>query len=328
MPETPESPVRPSCVSRAAWGIAWAIAGLLAAVAALRILWHDGTWALLLANAATPYLYLPAAPIALVAALRRRTRLAALATALVALYVAWVGPELAAGDPPKARGRGLRVVSANLLMVHPRPAALAREIARADADVLFLQELSPRWVEALEREGIFRRYPQGEWVVREDSFGTAILSRAPLTDVEVFDLAGLPQVRARVELDGLDVELLNVHTLPPRLAEYVAPHRAALDGILARVRALQGRPFLVAGDFNSTADSAFAARMAELADDGWRLAGSGFGATWPNGLFPVPPLRVDHLYLSRRLTVTRMSIGRGEGSDHRPLFATLARRAS
>lgn len=300
---------------------------LLASIAALRIVWHDGTWALLLANMMTPYLYLPAAPIALVAAWRRRTRLAVVATAVVFLHLVWVGPELLSGHPPAARGRPLKIASANLLMVHPRPAALARELAAADADVLLLQELSPRWVDALEREGLWDHYPFGDRVVREDSFGCAIVSRVPLSDVEVFELGGLPQMRAKVKVDGLDVELLDIHTLPPRLAEYVAPHRAALDGILARVRALGDRPFVVAGDFNSTADSVFASHMERIADDGWRLAGRGFGATWPNGLFPIPPLRVDHLYMSRRLTLTKIAIGRGEGSDHRPLFATLARRA-
>ena len=49
------------------------------------------------------------------------------------------------------------------------------------------------------------------------------------------------------------------------------------------------QPFIVTGDFNAGAHTAFAARARRAADDAWELAGRGPGTTWPNGVFPLPP---------------------------------------
>jgi len=136
----------------------------------------------------------------------------------------------------------------------------------------------------------------------------------------------LPELRGVLEYEGREVELLSVHLLPPRTAAYVPFFRQGIEGVLAIVRRLGSRPFVLAGDFNATPDSAFADRMRPLADDVWDLAGRGLGATWPNGVFPLPPVRLDHVYVSRDLTALDAQVGVGAGSDHRPLVARIARR--
>ena len=92
------------------------------------------------------------------------------------------------------------------------------------------------------------------------------------------------------------------------------------------VQRLGGKSFIVAGDFNSTPDSSFAARMRALSDDAWEAAGSGFGFTWPNGLFSLPPMRLDHVFVSPDLGVLRATLGVGLGSDHKPIITEVARR--
>ena len=56
-------------------------------------------------------------------------------------------------------------------------------------------------------------------------------------------------------------------------------------------------------------------------------AAQSLGATWPNGLFPLPPMRLDHVFVSRDLTALDVAVGTGAGSDHRPVVARIARRA-
>ena len=70
----------------------------------------------------------------------------------------------------------------------------------------------------------------------------------------------------------------------------------------------------------------FARQMRKNFDDAWDLAGHGVGWTWPNGVFHLPPLRLDHLFMSRDLTVTEIHVGTGANSDHRPLIAEIAPR--
>jgi endonuclease/exonuclease/phosphatase (EEP) superfamily protein YafD len=319
-------PALPVGVRRSLWGVAWAIAALLAGAAAMRLIWHDGLWLFLLANGFTPYLYLPVWPVATAAVVGRRKRLAALAVTVAALHGYWTLTPLLPRAAPATAGRPLRVVSANLLMVNEQPGELAAELERLDADVYFLQELSPHWDDLLEQRGFWRRYPFNKRLTSDDSFGTAIASRLPVRDLDVFWSAELPQMRGVLRVDDGDVALYNVHLLPPRTLEYVDYHRLGADELLRIVGRLGAHSFIIAGDFNATPDSRFVARMRGLADDAWETAGSGFGFTWPNGMFPLPPMRLDHVFVSRDLGVLRVAVGVGEGSDHRPIVADVARR--
>lgn len=55
------------------------------------------------------------------------------------------------------------------------------------------------------------------------------------------------------------------------------------------------------------------------------LAGWGGCATWPVNSFLrwVPGLRLDHLYLSQKLTCSESRTGTGQGSDRRPVVAEV-----
>lgn len=294
----------------------------------MRLIWHDGLWLFLLCNIITPYLYLPAWLIAPCAALARRWRLTAVSAVIVAFHCHWVLLPLLPRSTPATSGRTLRVASANLLAVNETPAALAAELERFDADIYFLQELSAEWDEEFERLGFWRRYPFNRRITGEDAFGAAIASRLPVHDIEVFWSAELPQMRGVLRLDDRDVDIVNIHLLPPRTQDYTRYYRLGADALLDIVRRLERRSFIVAGDFNSTPDSNFATRMRDLADDAWEAGGRGFGFTWPNGMFQIPPIRLDHIFVSRDLGVLAARLGEGAGSDHRPVVADVARRST
>ena len=301
---------------------------LLAIVVSMRLIWHDGLWLFLLCNVLTPYLYLPAWLIALCAALARRWRLAASSLVIVVFHCHWVVLPLLPRSTPATTGRTLRVASANLLAVNETPAALAAELERFDADIYFLQELSSDWDAEFERLGFWRRYPFNRRITGEDAFGAAIASRLPVHDLEVFWSAELPQLRGVLRVDDREVDLVGIHLLPPRTQEYTRTYHLGAEALLDIVRRFGQRSFIVAGDFNSTPDSDFATRMRELADDAWETGGRGFGFTWPNGMFQVPPIRLDHIFVSRDLGVLAARIGDGAGSDHRPVVADVARRST
>jgi len=309
------------------WAVLWGIAALLVLVIGMRLVWHDGLWLFLVLNMLTPYLYLPAWPIAVGAGLARRWRLLTTAAVVALFHAYWSLVPLAPHRPPASVGPTLKVVSANLLMVNENPRLLADELDGLDADVYFLQELSGRWDEEFERRGFWQRHPWNRRIVGEDSFGCAIAARVPVRDLDVFWLTELPEMRGVLSFQGRDVELLNIHVLPPRTSEYVPYFRQGLDGVVNIIRRLGARPFILAGDFNATPDSAFVDRMRPLGDDAWELAGHGLGATWPNGLFPLPPVRLDHVFVSRDLTAVNVAVGTGAGSDHRPLIVHVAGRA-
>lgn len=306
------------------WRFAWCVAVGALALLIVRVVWHDGTWALLLVNSYRPLTFGVAVPVAAVAIIRRRHRLAAAA----AVPAGWALLTLTALIPgtPTAEAPTFRLVTANLLMVHDDPASLLDEIETFDADVLVFQEVSGRWADEFAARGYSDRYPTAFVHAQEDSFGSALFSRFAFEDLDFLEVDGLVWPRAVLRVGEHRVEVLNVHTLPPRTANYAERHRAELDE-LATWSERDGAVIL-AGDFNSTGWSRFAADVAGRYDDAWEVAGSGWGNTWPNGLFSLPPARLDHVYVTEAVTVHAAQLGRGEGSDHRPLIVDLAFRAT
>ncbi|MEM9192575.1 MAG: endonuclease/exonuclease/phosphatase family protein [Myxococcota bacterium] len=319
-------PTRPSVLARIGWAVAWTLGVSLAALAVLRLVWADGYWLLMVANMFTPYIYLPAYVLLGVSAFGRRWGLNLLMVAVIAFHLMQVGPSMLPRSPGPHQEPELKLVTANLYIGNPRRDALIDEINEHFPDVLFLQEVNPEWHAALDAEGVLEAYPHGEVVVRSDPFGIALLSKRPLSDLEVLDLAGYPAVTARVQVGDASYRLLAVHPPPPLESELATRHQESVAAILDWVRNASGS-YVIAGDFNSTPYSDFSDRMAPYGHDGWDLAGRGFGFTAPNGTSMIPPVRVDRVFVSRDLTVPEMILGDGPGSDHRLLMARVALRA-
>lgn len=231
-------------------------------------------------------------------------------------------PDAVSRTAPSTCEPTLSVVSANLLMVHPEPSRLASELRAFDADIYLLQEYSSRW--DAELRGL---RPHRFVNVQDDSFGTAIYSRYPLSAAQTIELGAVYQATAVVQSPLGPIELLDAHTLPPRSLSYIPLHLQGLRDIEGWVQTAAG-DFIVAGDWNASPRAATFRRMREVATDVWSQAGQGPGYTWPNGVFPLPPARLDHVLVSNELAARRVHVGVGEGSDHRPIFVEIGRRCA
>jgi endonuclease/exonuclease/phosphatase (EEP) superfamily protein YafD len=308
--------------------MAWAVVGPLLLLVLLRLVAHDATMELIVLNAMTSWVYLPAWLVLIGAMSAREWRLVAAAGVIVAAQLIWLDPRTVMAtdatdlgpDPPR-----LRVMSANLLMVNRDAEGIAGEIVRARPDLLLVQELTAAWEARFEASDIRALLPYRQTVAREDSFGLGIYARAPI-DVEELSLQELPAFRATLALGKQKLHVINVHTLPPRTHEYARDWNKMMGQVAELVR-LQSGPILLAGDLNATTQNAWYRRLLAL---GLRGAhedrGRGLAVTWPNGLMPFPPIRLDHLLVSRELEVLSVAEGEGRGSDHRPIVAELALR--
>ncbi len=302
----------------------WASAVALTCIAAARLLTHDATLLFVWLNSFTLYIYLPAYAVFVFALVARHWWLGLLAGVPVVLHLVWVTPDYvghAAAAP--ATGPSLALFSANLLANNEQGEAMAEEIRASDADVVLLQEYSTRWHRALRASGVLDPYPHQVSRVRDDSFGTAIYSKFPFVDAGIIDLEGLPMSTARVTFVGRVVDIVNVHTLPPRVSAYLPAWRAQTAWLRERAQAAKD-PLILLGDFNATQHSlAYAGLLQAGLVDSHREVGRGDATTFPNGLAPVPPIRIDHVFHTRELTCISLSEGVGAGSDHRPLTARL-----
>ena len=228
--------------------------------------------------------------------------------------------------PVDADAPRLKIVLANVFTENREFEKVEDWILSEDPDLIVLMEVDHRWWARLDR--LRERYPHGEQILRGDNFGIALMSRNPFRSVEILPAleSYLPSVRAKLDFGGRPLSIFATHPLPPTSQEHLDKRDAQLSrmGALAKKAAAEGEVVLM-GDFNTTPWSPTFRRL--LTDSGLRDSRRGFGlqATWPEGM-PILLLPLDHLLVSPGIGVVERRTGDWNGSDHRPVVASLALR--
>jgi endonuclease/exonuclease/phosphatase (EEP) superfamily protein YafD len=315
---------------------------------ALRALFGDRLWWLALLNDFAALLFLPLGLLLPLAAWVRARGLVAGTGALALLALGWFGPYFLPAPQAPVQGTPVKVVTFNVWGHNAHLEAVEAWLLAQDADLVVLQEVPPRYAD----EGVpalRRRYPhQFSQPTDERLWGNVLLSQHPIRTVERLPGPGVPaRHRFVVEIDGRPLAVYSAHiAMPigeprlPRLTgglpfplqiagRYDAAARIAeVDRLLERVER-EPYPFVVAGDFNLSEQSATYGRLAARLGDAFRHAGSGWGGSWPVPVIDelprwVPPLlRVDYIWHGPQLRAVEARRGPVLGSDHRPFYAIL-----
>ena len=226
-----------------------------------------------------------------------------------------------------AAGPSLRLAHFNVLSSNRQHAEVQGWIAQGEADLVFVQEVIPRWATVLAATP---GHTVLEVVDRDDNFGLAIVTRND-SGVEVVAherlvFAGLPALAVQLRHDGRALAVLSLHTLPPMSAAHTATRDAQLVAAAqwAERQRASGVAPVILGDFNATP---FSAGITPLAAAGLRdsldvrgIVGAG---SWPDLPWPLR-IAIDHCWHDERLVTVERTIGPALGSDHRPLTVTLA----
>jgi endonuclease/exonuclease/phosphatase family metal-dependent hydrolase len=222
----------------------------------------------------------------------------------------------------------LTVLTYNSANWAAHPDDLVRMLRESDADIIGLQELGPDQAEAVESE-LLDVYP---YQVLNPGFitGKGLLSRFPVTDYEVFDIASnRPYIEASLDVEGQSLRVFVAHPPAPGLTGrwntigHVPGHAIEIQAVLDRADINQ--PTLLIGDFNVT-DQGDNYRL--LTDAGYtdvyHEVGWGLGATYPARIFPFPMWRIDYVWTSPHFLPLNSHIGEDAGSDHLPVVAQVA----
>ncbi|MDP9864803.1 MULTISPECIES: endonuclease/exonuclease/phosphatase family protein [Streptosporangium] len=260
-----------------------------------------------------------AVPVLLGVALLRRSATATVALVLpAAVWAAIFGGRLLPADPGAAHD--LTALQHNVSDENSDPGGTARVLARAGADLIALEELTPEALPVYEAVlapghpyhavvgtvGLWSRYPLtgsrpvdirpvgvgGDW-----SRGLRSTARTPLGDIAVY-VAHLPSVRIRLP-DGFSSDW--------RDESAVALGAAIAAEELDRV--------VLLGDFNSTLDDRGLAPVISRMTP----ADGGFGFSWPAAL---PLARIDHIMTRAATPVATWTLP-ATGSDHLPIAARV-----
>jgi endonuclease/exonuclease/phosphatase family metal-dependent hydrolase len=215
------------------------------------------------------------------------------------------------------------------------PRRVARLVARCRPDVVALQELDEGRVHsegadqahAIAHELEMQHFFHPAWVVEEEKYGNAVLSRFPLELVQAESLPtstrrySEPRSAMWVRLDvaGEQVNLLNTH-----LGLSAAERMRHVDELLSEnwiAGAVRNLPWIICGDFNMTPGSAAYRRLASYFRDAQTVAEwHQPRRTWMSS-YPVS--RIDHVFISDHFEVVAVEVHRSwlamVASDHLPL---------
>jgi endonuclease/exonuclease/phosphatase (EEP) superfamily protein YafD len=314
--------------------LGWLVVAALGLLALLRLVAWDSVEPLVVLDALTLVLYLPAWVVAAGALIGRRWWLAAAAAVIIAAQVAFAAPELTAAAPAPAWTRHapvVRVFDANIDKSLGFEAGYVRAIEQDRPDLITMEEFTPPALQAMAASGVLADFPYRCAAPAYGATGFLIASRLRLTGCQVqtvlWDYQYLPyMVQATLWTPAGPVALRLVHTLAPFPSTW-REWSAALAAVGQSVRASGDSRMLMAGDFNATWDNrGFAALLADGLTDGAAARGQATDMTWPNGAIMPPFVRIDHVLTGARLAVTQITARPGFGSDHRYLIATVAIR--
>ena len=164
--------------------------------------------------------------------------------------------------------------------------------------------------------------------VEEESYGDAILTAYPLRVMRAGALPGSNAVRGLeprgalwVKIDlggGVELDVVNTHL-------GLVPHEQRAQAAALVSEEWMGSadctdPAILLGDFNATSRHGAYRVLAERLRDAQRVHRRQTLKTFPSRL---PMIRIDHVFVSRSVTVTGIHTGRGAlvklASDHVPL---------
>lgn len=94
----------------------------------------------------------------------------------------------------------------------------------------------------------------------------------------------------------------------------------AFEQLAEIIRTHRQMNLIVMGDFNTPLDSALFDPLREYLTHAFESGGMGFSPSWP---VPLPILAIDHIWVSKRLTVVNCSLSWSRFSDHRSVVAHI-----
>ena len=324
-----------SAAATSALAVGWLAVAVLGLIALLRLVAWDSAEPLIVLNAISLIIYLPAWLVAIAALVTRHWWLVAAALVIVAAQLAFVLPELTASTPAPAwaaHAPVVRVFDANVdqsQFFHP---GYVQAIEQQHPDVIALEEFTQGALRSMQRSDVLSAYPYQCTSPTPGATGFLVASKLRLTGCQVkntgYNDTSMQymqyMVQATMATPAGPVALRVVHPLAP-FPSYWHEYKMALADVDASVRASGDRTMLMVGDFNSTwGNKGFSALLNDGLTDGAAARGQVLDMTWPNGAVTPPFVRIDHVLTGANLAVTSIASGPGFGSDHRYLTATVA----
>lgn len=226
-------------------------------------------------------------------------------------------------EASEKNGQEFKVISYNLNTSNNQFERVKDFIRKEEADIVFLMEVNNIW--AFELKGLEERYPFSFYHPRDDNFGFVLFSKYPLADrnVDYFGEARVPSVVTKVNLEGVSIDFIGTHPMPPIGAELSGRRNEHIQGLQKYIVSEAPEYLLVTGDFNATPWSFIMHDFFDATKIYDSRYGRGIRGTWFRQLFFVT-IPIDYILGSRNVLFHSLKLGDPMGSDHSPLIATFS----
>jgi len=209
-------------------------------------------------------------------------------------------------------------------------------VAQHDADVIFLQETTEEWEQAI-RSTFAQSYPHMRFKQQPPAGGLAVISRFPIESIEYLPpTSWFPAARVVLQTPMGRVQVLNVHLRPPVsnsgsvVSGYFTTKSVREEEIAVFVSALDpSLPTLIVGDFN---EGEHGRAVSWLNVHGYRSALPEFQPQaktwrWATSVYTLHG-DYDHLCYDARLRPIRAEVRDAGQSDHLPVVGVFTLAAN
>ena len=212
-----------------------------------------------------------------------------------------------------------KLLLCNALSQNPTPERVLALLQAERADVVVLLEVRQELLDLLAP--VLAEYPGQKLLPRSDNFGMALLSRRPLSDVQVLESGSPPTIVADTEVAGKKLHVVGAHPVPPVGGAYAQLRNQTVKDLGEHLRDCP-RPFALLGDLNNTP---WSPSLAPIRDRSV-TARAGFGVlpSWPTMLPGVLRIPIDQCFVSPGVRVVECRLGPELGSDHLPLVVGVS----
>ena len=216
----------------------------------------------------------------------------------------------------------LKLLHANVLSRNDDYERLFALIEAEQPDVIFLQEVTASWRDAVER--LHEDFPYNYVEAREGNFGIAMFSRLALDSVTHIDSPpfSYPTILARMTVNGESLTFVNTHPMIPLSRPFYEARNQQIRSIADLVNQLRGSVILI-GDFNTSPWTRPYRALEESTGLRNTQRGLGIRPTWPT-FMPLAMIPIDHALVSENVGIVETRTGPRIGSDHLPLIITVA----
>ena len=222
-----------------------------------------------------------------------------------------VGPVMDSPAENNLEAPGIRVAHFNVLKYTSSHDSTVRRALETEADLISFQEVDAAWAQSLAN-GLVDAYPHYRIEAREDAFGLAVFSKTPLTEVDTFQMEGIPNLSGTLEWKGESIRFFTSHLKSPLNYDNFQARNRHMEALADHVERVDG-PVLVIGDFNTVPWDA--SLLAFRKDTNLIDSRKDLSATYPSGL-SFARIPIDYIFHSEEMRCEGFATLPATSSDH------------